>query len=274
MDAINTLRSLGSVARTREIVGRGVSRRQIERHVAVGEMIRPRAGVIALPDARPDYVTAVLNDGRLTCLSAATAYNLWLLRPAARLHLSCSHGRGTGFTNHRQRTVPVHPREPLLGVVDVLVHALRCLPPLEAAVMVECSLRRGDTIRSFLLDRLPGDRNSRARATLAKVSCAAESPLEVVARFLFVEAGFHVETQVPLAGVGRVDFLLEGFLVIEVDGAAYHSDRRALRRDLHRNNSTIVGGYLVLRYIYEDVMFHPDDVLREIRQVLAGRAIR
>ncbi|WP_026553636.1 DUF559 domain-containing protein [Arthrobacter sp. H20] len=274
MDAVNTLRGLGSVARTREVLQCGVSRRQLNRHLALGEMVRLRTGVVALPDAPPDYVAAILNNGLLTCLSAAKVYGLWSLYPASRLHLSCNHGHGTGFTNHRERTVPVHPRAPLVGVVDVLIHALRCLPPLEAAVMVESSLRRGDTIRSFLLDRLPGDRNAPARAALGLVTCSAESPLEVVARVLFRGAGFHVETQVQLAGVGRVDFLLEGFLVIEVDGAAYHSDRRALRRDLRRNNSTIAGGYLVLRYSYEDIMFHPAEVLREVRQVLSGRAIR
>ncbi len=274
MDAIATLRGLGSVARCCEVLKRGPSRRQIDRHVARGELLRLRTGVISLPDARPDYVAAVLNNGRLTCVSAAATYDLWTVTPANSLHLSCRHGHGAGYTNHRERTVPPHPRVPLVGLVDVLIHALRCLPPLEAAVMVECALRRGDTIRSFLLDRLPGDRNAPARAAVGLVTCAAESPLEVVARVLFINAGFHVETQVPLAGVGRVDFLLEGFLVVEVDGAAFHSDRRALRRDLRRNNGAIVGGYLVLRYSYEDIMFHPEEVLREIRQVLSGRVIR
>lgn len=140
--------------------------------------------------------------------------------------------------------------------------------------MVECSLRRGDTVRSFLLERLEGDRNGPARAALDLVTGCADSAIEVVARILFRGAGFHVETQVPIEGVGRVDFLLEGFLVVEVDGAAYHSDRHALRRDLIRNNRTIAGGYLVLRYSYEDIMFHPQDVLSEVRGVLSGRVIR
>ncbi|NOJ60240.1 DUF559 domain-containing protein [Arthrobacter sp. 260] len=274
MDTIATLRGLGSVARCSEVLRRGPTRRQIDRHVARGEIRRLRPGVIALPDARPDYVAAVLNNGRLTCVSAAGAYDLWTISPATTLHLSCRHGHGGGYTNHRVQTVPPHPRVPLVGVVDVLIHALRCLPPLEAAVMVECALRRGDTVRSFLLDQLPGDRNGTARAVVDLVTCTAESPLEVVARILFMNAGFHVETQVPLTGVGRVDFLLEGFLVVEVDGAAYHSDRRALRRDLRRNNAVMVGGYLVLRYSYEDIMFHPDEVLWEIRQVFSGRVIR
>ncbi|MBM7780504.1 endonuclease domain-containing protein [Arthrobacter tumbae] len=99
----------------------------------------------------------------------------------------------------------------------------------------------------------------------------AESPIEVVARLLFVGAGFHVETQARIEGVGRVDFLLDGFLVVEIDGAAFHSDRKALRRDHRRNNSTLLNGYLILRYGYEDVMFEQQAMLDEIRLALRQR---
>ena len=52
------------------------------------------------------------------------------------------------------------------------------------------------------------------------------------------------------------------------------NDRRALRRDLQRNNTTIAGGYLVLRYSYEDIMFNQQAVLEQVRAVLSGRVIR
>ncbi|WP_323961945.1 DUF559 domain-containing protein [Arthrobacter sp. JZ12] len=268
------LRRAGGVARTQTLRDSGVSKRQIAGFVARGQIVRLRSGVLALPDAPADIRTALVNNGLLTCASAAHYYQLWCLTPPSRLHLSCLHGRGSGYANHRERTVPVHPYLPLVGVVDVLVHALQCLPPVEAAAMVECSLRRGDTVRHFLQERLQGDRNGRARAALDLVTGCADSAIEVVARVLFRGAGFHVETQVPIDGVGRVDFLLEGFLVVEIDGAAFHSDRRALRRDLIRNNRTILGGYLVLRYSYEDIMFHQEDVLAEVRAVLSGRVVR
>lgn len=268
------LRQLGSVARTHALLERGVGRRQLAHEVAAGRIIRLRQGVLALPDAPADLRAAYLNNGLLTCASAAKPYGLWLLHEPAQLHLSCLHGRGRGPVNHRERTVPLHSYLPLVGVVDVLVHALRCLPPIEAAVIVESSLRRRDTVRGVLLDRLVGDSNGRARKALALVTGCAESEIEVVARVLFRGAGFYVETQAQIDGVGRVDFLVEGFLVIEIDGAAYHSDRKALRRDLLRNNMTIAGGYLVLRYSYENIMFNQEFVLNQVRHVLSGRVIR
>lgn len=268
------LRQLGSVARTHALLERGVGRRQLAHEVAAGRIIRLRQGVLALPDAPADLAAAYLNNGLLTCASAAKHYGLWLLHEPTQLHLSCLHGRGRGPVNHRERTVPLHSYLPLVGVVDVLVHALRCLPPIEAAVIVESSLRRRDTVRGVLLDRLVGDRNGKTRKALALVTGCAESAIEVVARVLFRGAGFYVETQAQIDGVGRVDFLVEGFLVIEIDGAAYHSDRKALRRDLLRNNMTIAGGYLVLRYSYEDIMFNQEFVLNQVRHVLSGRVIR
>ncbi|WP_247827825.1 DUF559 domain-containing protein [Arthrobacter antioxidans] len=275
MDAIVALRRAGSVARTGRLLQQGVTRRQVAALIRSGVVIRPCRGVVALPDAPEDTVTAVLHGARLTCASAARHYGLWLLHPPGALHLA-SHAREDERHTHHHRplSVPVHPHLPLVGRVDALLHALHCLPAIDAAVMVESSLRRGDTTRAFLLERLRGNRNGPARAALDLVTGTGESALEVVARVLFLAAGLGVETQVQLDGVGRVDFLLEGFLVVEVDGDAYHSDRAARRRDRGRNNMTVVGGYLVLRYGYEDIMFHRQDVLAQVLAVLGGRPIR
>ncbi|GAB3537192.1 hypothetical protein GCM10027403_20640 [Arthrobacter tecti] len=140
--------------------------------------------------------------------------------------------------------------------------------------MVESSLRRGDTVRAFLLDRLQGNRNGQARAALELVSGCAESAIEVVARVMFRGAGYFVETQVRIDGVGRVDFVLEGFLVVEVDGDEFHSTREARNRDRRRNNELIARGYLYLRFGYGDVMFRRDDVLEQVWTVLSGRVVR
>lgn len=61
---------------------------------------------------------------------------------------------------------------------------------------------------------------------------------------------------------------------MEIDGAAFHTGRQALRRDRQRNNMTIISGYTVLRFCYEDVMFSPDRVLAAVLAVLGGRPIR
>ncbi|MFJ6157902.1 DUF559 domain-containing protein [Pseudarthrobacter sp. NPDC092184] len=42
-------------------------------------------------------------------------------------------------------------------------------------------------------------------------------------------------------------------------------------RDRNRNNTSAVNGYAVLRYMPEHVWFSPDQVLAEIKAVLAAR---
>ena len=99
----------------------------------------------------------------------------------------------------------------------------------------------------------------------------AESIVEVDAQHLFRANGIAFDAQVQIPGIGRVDFLIEGFLIVEVDGFAFHSTRKALRQDLARNNASTVHGYAVLRYPPEVIWFNPEQVLAEIRAVLASR---
>ncbi|MET4093927.1 hypothetical protein [Arthrobacter sp. UYCu712] len=56
---------------------------------------------------------------------------------------------------------------------------------------------------------------------LRLVDGTAGSAIEVVARLLFRKAGIYAETQAELPGIGIVDFLLEGFLIVELDGATH-----------------------------------------------------
>ena len=77
-----------------------------------------------------------------------------------------------------------------------------------------------------------------------------------------------------LPGIGRVDFLLAGFLIVEIDGFAFHSKRADMLRDRQRNNTSTVTGYAVLRHMPEHIWFHPEQVLTEIRAVLDAGPVR
>jgi very-short-patch-repair endonuclease len=54
--------------------------------------------------------------------------------------------------------------------------------------------------------------------TLRQLDLRAESIVEVDAQHLFRTNGIAFEPQVFLPGIGRVDFLLDGFLIVEIDG--------------------------------------------------------
>ncbi|MEO8281841.1 MAG: DUF559 domain-containing protein [Pseudarthrobacter sp.] len=109
---------------------------------------------------------------------------------------------------------------------------------------------------------------------LSKVDRGADSLLESLARVLFRDAGISTETQVWIDGVGRVDFLLEGFLIVEIDGIAFHLDARQFKKDRRRDNSAVLQGLPVLRFFYDDVVHAPESVLAQVREVLARGSLR
>jgi very-short-patch-repair endonuclease len=273
MDLASYLRYAGSVARTATLLHAGFTSNGIRTSVAAGEIRRLRPGVVALPGARADFLAAVLANGTITCASAAPFHGIWRLHEPERLHLLCAHGSASGAVVHRASLVPPEFPQPVASLTDTLLHALRCLPPVDAAVMVESALLQGRTTLDYLRQRLPGNRNGAARAVLGLVDGTADSAIEVVARLLFRSQGIYTQTQVNLPGIGFVDFLLEGFLIVEIDGST-HLERTQVKRDRGRNNASTLAGYAVLRYGYNDVVYNPQKVIDEVWQVLHGRVIR
>jgi very-short-patch-repair endonuclease len=101
------------------------------------------------------------------------------------------------------------------------------------------------------------------------VDRGAESLLETLARTYFRQAGIRVEAQVHIEGVGHVDLLLEGRLIVELDGR-HHGEWEQVKKDQRRNNRSAVRGYAVLRYYYADVVHHPAAMVAEVLAVLAS----
>ncbi len=139
--------------------------------------------------------------------------------------------------------------------------------------MVESAVRQGRTTLDYLRQHLPGNRNGLARRTLDLVDGSADSAIEVIARLLFRDAGIYTETQVDLEGIGIVDFLLEGFLIVEIDGSSHLGPKQVIK-DRLRNNASALAGYAVLRYGYKQIMFQRQKVLAEVWQLLRGKVIR
>lgn len=155
----------------------------------------------------------------------------------------------------------------MVGLADVLLHALRCLPEREALVMIQCAVGRGDISLAFLRGRLTGNRNARARAVLDLIIPRADSLLEVLANAAFVRAGLHIRRHVEIPGVGEVDFLVEDLVIVETDGAT-HLERFQVKKDRRRNNTAVVGGYLVLRFGYDDVVHHSERMVTQVRALI------
>ena len=267
MDICDYLARHGGAARSLDLRKAGFTRTRVGQALELGLVARLRRGVYALPgDER--IAGALAASGRLTCLSAAPIYQLWVLNNPSALHFTRSHPtRTSGVVDHGRSKHPRHAWLPVVGLADVLLHALHCLPELDALVMVQSAVGGGGISLDFLYARCQGRRNGRARSVLDLVIPRADSLLEVLANVHFARAGLRVRRHVYIAGVGEVDFLVEECLVVETDGST-HFEPKSIKRDQRRNNQSIVGGYLVLRYYYEDVIHRPEAMLAEVQAVL------
>ncbi|HEY3886135.1 MAG TPA: DUF559 domain-containing protein, partial [Vicinamibacterales bacterium] len=85
----------------------------------------------------------------------------------------------------------------------------------------------------------------------------------------------NAELSIPFDGGGRmeVDLLCAGArIVIEVDGALHLGDPEAYRRDRRKDRLLQENGYLVLRFLAEDLAKEVDSVLDTIlRSLSSGR---
>ena len=62
-------------------------------------------------------------------------------------------------------------------------------------------------------------------------------------------------------------------LLIEADGFEFHRERSDYRKDRRKANAFLVGGWMLLRFSWEDVMGSPDYVVATVRAALAWRLL-
>ena len=88
-------------------------------------------------------------------------------------------------------------------------------------------------------------------------------------------ANAHLPIPFGERGNMEVDFLdADARIVIELDGPQHLSDPDAYRRDRRKDALLQQNGYLVLRFLAEDLGTRLDDVLDEIMRAIASRASR
>ena len=137
---------------------------------------------------------------------------------------------------------------------------------ISGAITIE-AVRQGLTSSAKIRRRMQDYPRIRGRQLLkdllAELDGGIESYLELRAlQTVFLGAALaQVRRQVTLTGLKgthRVDFFLpRARLCIETDGARFHGDDAARRRDLARDADLAAAGYQTLRFTFEDVMHRP-----------------
>lgn len=224
----------------------GTSKRRIERLLLDGTLRRVRRGFYCDSDAIPEEVEAVRIGGVLGCVSALRSYEVWVtVVVALHVHLApnASRLRAGRVIRHWNPLVSV-PSPHRVSVLDALLVAMVCQSLADSVASVDSALHRGLVTLTQLR---PYCSDARRRRVLQLVDGRAESGLESLIRVALVRAGLRVELQVVIPGVGRVDMLVEGCVVVEADGAAYHSGPRR-HEDYVRDAMSVLQGLTAVRY--------------------------
>jgi very-short-patch-repair endonuclease len=281
MDAATAVQKCGGAAQWTRLRRLGVSEHSIRTATAHGRLLRLQSGGYATPAAPPELLAAVALGGVASHLSAAHIHGLSVWIPPVLPHVTIPRGgvrTGVEAVVHPARlsAADVEPWRPVTSLRRTLLDCGRSLPLPDGVCVLDSALRERlvtcqDLQSMAAAARGPGSAN--VRRAVRHIDPEAQSALESVLRVLLLTCAGVVLTQVRISEVGHVDFLVNGWLVVEGDGFEFHSSREAYREDRRRSNALTTRGHALLRFTWEDVRFRPWWVIAQVEAALAiGRA--
>lgn len=286
---------------TGELRALGKSQRDIRRAVERTMLTEVRRGHFALPGTDPALIRAARIGGVATGTTAALVRGLWT-PPDARLSGPPDPGALTPADPRLFVAVPKNaprlhdpddpsrPFEPSESVVlhwtdpaEVLAgravgiaspllmleHAFLVHPAERALAVADSALKHRflrQTDLHALAARLPAHLRYAALAATAR----SDSGIESIGRFRLQLLGLEVEVLVRLSPVGTVDLLIDGWLVVEMDGREFHEGEQ-FERDRQRDLRAATHRYRTLRFSWRQVMFAWPTVETAILTALAAR---
>lgn len=271
------------VASRAQLVAAGVHGRTLTGAVRNGHLLRLRRGLYALPETDRAIAEAVRVGGRIACISAlryhgvfaadAPFTHLHLPPNAARLRSPRSRFRPLGDDRDgvelhwRPLIEPQSMDDCSVGVLDALAQAVLCQPHVLAVASIDNALfLRSVTPRQ--VERMFATLPQNVRFLEGWIDPRSEAGQETVLRRIVHDAGLRYELQVEIAGVGRVDLLIEGVLIVEADSRSAHQGWERQTRDRRRDLIAASFGLQTLRPVYEHTMYEPQLVLDAISGAL------
>ncbi|MDQ1123026.1 DUF559 domain-containing protein [Microbacterium trichothecenolyticum] len=251
----------------RDLRAAGMTRTDIESSIRSGLMRRARRDTYLPGDVPNDLLRAVQLGGRLDCLSLLAVSGVFA-HDTSRLHVQFDRGasrlppRGPETCAHwRPSSAPA--RETATPLVEALAQSAACQPPRSLIASLDSAWHQrllDEAGVGEVFQRLP----RRYRRLRPLLDPSAESGPETLLRLILRSLGLRWSSQVFIEGVGRVDFVVEGWLIIECDSKAHHSSWDAQRADRRRDRAAAAAGFLTLRLMAEEIMYAPDAVRASI----------
>ncbi|MGN6221926.1 MAG: hypothetical protein ACTHNQ_20705 [Microbacterium sp.] len=256
--------------RTVDLRAEGLGRRAIARAVTAGLLLPVRKGTYLRAGVSDEVVSASEAGGLVTCLSALTALGVFVLSDR-RMHIHFArsarkhaHARRNAVWHWTPLLRAPHPRATTVHIVDALAQATNCQAPRAAVASLDSALHLG-LIDEDDLEEIFSRVQPRKRLLRGFVDGRSESGPETILRMIALMLGFSVDVQVVIRGVGRVDLVLDGWLVVECDSEAFHSGWESQKRDRRRDGPLAARGLVSYRPIAADIMYNSDAIVAALR---------
>ncbi len=259
------------ILETSDLRAQGLSGQRIRLLVDSGQLLRVRRGKYLAADVPACLSEAARLGGRLDCVSLLREAGVFVARDVP-LHIQIDNGASRLPARPPQvvahwRTTVADRCSPIAPWVEALAQACRCQDPRSAIATLDSAWHLGFVDEADLREvfaRLP----LRYRALQALLDRRSESGTETLMRLLLRTLGCDIRVQQRIPGVGRVDFVVDGWLIIECDSEAHHSGWEAARRDRRRDLAAAALGYTTIRPIAEDILHHRDELTAVLRTIL------
>ena len=273
IDPAHLITQLGGVASSTTLQGLDIPRTALTRNVRAGRIERIRTGIYAVPALSAEVREAIAHGGALTCTSALRMHRIWSLPESTEPHVWM--GRGGRAHEHPNCTCVSHYYlgAPPLGrasVEQALTHLYACQGDEAFFAAFESAWRLRlltTSARSRVRTALPA--SARWLVDLARGD--ADSGLESLLRLRLHLLGIRLQCQVTIDGVGRVDFVIAGRIILEADGKENH-DGSKRHKDLVRDAAASIRGYETLRFDYAQIVHDWPTVQQAILAAIRRRA--
>lgn len=262
------------IATRSELRAAGLTDRQLASAVDEGRLVRVRRGFYARHDADETVIRAVRIGGQLACVSALRLAGVFGFDTDLHVHLPHSASR-LRPADARQHWAPL--LDPgggyVVGLQDALAQSVRCQAPWHAVASLDSALHQRLVSQADIGDVFRG-LPQKYHGLMQLIDGRSEAGQETVLRLALRAAGLRVEVQVTFEGVGRVDLVVEGCLVIEADSRTAHDGWALHVRDRDRDIELARRGLMSLRPGYARTMFATADVVDAALALLRRRRRR
>jgi very-short-patch-repair endonuclease len=272
MDATLALSAVGEPVATRsQLLAAGATPRDLTSAVRGRRLLRVREGYYALPDADPMLLQAVRIGGRLGCVSALQRHGVWTpphsfphvaVNPNAS-RLRSPRDRFRALETQNRDGCEVHwaaapdtddASVHTCGIVNALAQAVRCQPAEFAIAALDSALYQR-LVSAGQIAAMFATLPKRFTPLRSLIEPKCMSGIETIIRLSLIDLNVPFEVQVRFDGVGVVDFVVAGCVIVEVDGREYHEGEVPTARDYARDAELAARGYTVVRLNYRQVMF-------------------